>query len=83
MIGLSAENYVEQVECFFGVVSCKLLAGSLCDPVNSGQLDQIGVHRPGPDVVEFGSGLQVEPAAVVLPDRAHSPRHLAVALSQL
>ena len=53
------------------------------DVGSAGQLGQLAPRRGGRDVVELGGGLVAEPAGVLLPDRPHDPRDLAVTLGDV
>ena len=55
--------------------------GPVQDGVGPGRLGQLGQGASGAVGVELGRRLQLEPADVALPEGAHGPRDLAVALA--
>jgi len=84
VLGVGAERGLGQLEGRDGFARLESLAGPLGDGAGAArQADEVGVHRVGRRPIELARRAVLEPSGVVLPDRPHAPRDLAVALTDL
>ena len=83
VVGLAGEPEFHKMQRGFQFARLQALPG-LCGQRfgAAGERGEVGIELTNLDRVEVGGGFEVKPGAVVLPDAAHVPGHLAVALAQ-